>query len=145
MRTLQEWMALRGKAVHHLRLAVRVMRWQDSQGLTGTFEQPPRCVSWRLRCVQALLELPRWERYTWPSCVYGHRDPGSGRPFLKRQGFASNVNLAPMRARCSCGKGRHQVVQGVVESGERAGQRRSSVSGEYPPRMCEKIARLIQQ
>ena len=44
-RSEEEWTRLRCQAVCHLELAVRVMRWQHSQGLTGSFEQPPACAS----------------------------------------------------------------------------------------------------
>ena len=143
IRTQTEWKALRAIASHHLKLAVRIMRRQSSQGRTASFEQPPRCISWRLHCVQDLVELPGWSRYSWPSCAYGHKDPGSGRPFLKRQSFAANVDFTSLQVPCSCPKGSHQRVQGVVQSGERAGLRRTVVSGEYPPMMCDKLASLI--
>ena len=142
-RTRKEWKARRAIASHHLKLAVRIMRWQNSQGRIGSFEQPPSCISWRLRCVQALVELPGWRRYSWPSCAYGHKDPGNGRPYLKRQSFAANVDFTSLQVPCSCPKGSHQIIEGVVQSGERAGLRRTVVSGEYPPMMCDKLASLI--
>ena len=138
-----EWMALRSRAVRHLRLAVMIMRWQSRHGRQGSLEQPPRSVSWRLGRTEALLSQPRWRRFTWPSCQYGHKDPGNGLLYLKYQGFASNVDLTPMQVKCSCERGSHQTVHGVVEEGERAGEQRATVSGEYPPAMCDKLAGII--
>lgn len=86
-RTAAEWRHLRAKALHHLHLALRIAMYQHSQQRTATFEQPPTCVSWRLRAVGELLKLPGWSRYTWPSCVYNHRDPGNGLPYKKMQVF----------------------------------------------------------
>ena len=143
VRTHSEWAALRRQAVRHLALAVMIMLWQSGRGGEGSFEQPPRCVSWRLRRTEALLSQPGWRRFTWPSCPYGHRDPGNGRPYLKKQGFASNMDLTAMQLKCSCERGSHQTVDGVVEEGDRAGQRRAVVSGEYPPAMCSKLAAII--
>ena len=143
VRTRAEWAALRRQAVRHLTLAVMIMRWQSGRGGEGSFEQPPRCISWRLRRTEALLSQPGWRRFTWPSCPYGHRDPGNGRPYLKGQAFASNVDLTAMRLKCSCERGSHQTVEGQVQEGDRAGQRRAVVSGEYPPAMCSKLAGII--
>ena len=143
VRTQAEWAALRRQAVRHLALAVRILRWQSEHGGEGSLEQPPRCISWRLRRTEALLSQPGWRRFVWPSCAYGHRDPGNGRPYRKGQGFASNVDLTAMQAKCSCEPHSHQIVQGTVEEGDRAGERRAVVSGEYPPAMCSKLAGII--
>ena len=143
VRTHAEWAALRRQAVRHLALAVRILRWQSERGGEGSLEQPPRCVSWRLRRTEALLSQPGWRRFAWPSCAYGHRDPGNGRPYRKGQGFASNVDLTAMQAKCSCEPHSHQIVQGTVEEGDRAGERRAVISGEYPPAMCSKLAGII--
>ena len=143
VRTHAEWAALRRQAVRHLSLAIRIMRWQSSHGGEGSLEQPPRCISWRLRRTEALLSQPGWRRFTWPSCQYGHKDPGNGRPYLKQQAFASNVDLTAMRVKCSCERGSHQTVEGVVEEGNRVGETRAAVSGEYPPTMCDKLAGII--
>ena len=84
-RTALEWKRLRQRALCHLHLALRIARYQHSCGLTASFEQPPTCVSWRLHEVAALLELPGWQKFVWPSCVYNHRDPGNGLPYRKLQ------------------------------------------------------------
>ena len=143
VRTPAEWAALRRLAVRHLRLAVMIMRWQAGRGCEGSLEQPPRCISWRLRRTRALLSQPGWRRFVWPSCPYGLKDPGNGRPFLKWQGFASNVDFGAMRRKCTCQRGAHQTVEGAVEEGDRAGEARAAVSGEYPPAMCDKLAGII--
>ena len=143
LRTCAEWADLRRQAVRHLALAVKIMRWQSGRGGQGSFEQPPRCISWRLGRTQALLSQPGWRRFTWPSCAYGHRDPGNGRPYLKGQAFASNVDLSAMQLKCSCERGSHQIVHSAVQEGDRAGQKRAVVSGEYPPAMCNKLADII--
>ena len=143
LRTCAEWADLRRQAVRHLALAVKIMRWQSGRGGQGSFEQPPRCISWRLGRTQALLSQPGWRRFTWPSCPYGHRDPGNGRPYLKGQAFASNVDLSAMQLKCSCERGSHQIVHSTVQEGDRAGQKRAVVSGEYPPAMCNKLADII--
>ena len=59
-RTLAEWAALRRQAARHLRLAIRIMRWQAGRGREGSLEQPPRCISWSLRRMRALLSQPGW-------------------------------------------------------------------------------------
>ena len=144
-RSEEEWTRLRCQALHHLELAVRVMRWQHSQGLTGSFEQPPACASWRLLFVVSLLKIPGWNRFTWPSCAYGHRDPGSNRLFLKRQGFASNLDLSRMCRPCMCPRKSHQVVSGVVQGGPHQGARRSTASGAYPIAMCHAMVDIIAE
>ena len=143
VRTLAEWAALRKQAVRHLRLAIMIMRWQAGRGREGSLEQPPRCISWSLRRARALLSQPGWRRFAWPSCQYGLKDPGNGRPYLKWQGFVSNVDLGAMQCKCSCQRGAHQTVEGVVEEGDRVGETRAAVSGEYPPAMCDKLAGII--
>ena len=144
-RTAEEWYALRNVALHHLRLGIRVMRWQDSQGRTGSLEQPPRCISWELAPMVALLARVGWRTYEWPSCVYGHRDLGNGRPYLKKQRFTLNFDLSLMQDRkCLCPAGGHQRVEGVVGSGPRKGARRSIVSGEYLVAMCERLVGILK-
>ena len=98
-RTALEWKRLRQRALCHLHLALRIVRYHHSCGSTASFEQPPTCVSWRLHEVAALLELP-----VWPSCSYYHRDPGNGLPYRQLQ------------ATLSSGKGAH-VLQVISFAG----------------------------
>ena len=140
VRTHAEWAALRQQAVRHLKLAVMILRWQSERGGRGSLEQPPRCISWKLRRTEALLSQPGWRRFTWPSCAYGHRDPGTGRLYRKEQAFASNVDLTEMQLKCTCARGSHQIVNGVQRG---AGERRATISGEYPLGMCNKLASII--
>ena len=143
VRLEQEWQALRRAAFHHLSLAARIMQWQHRCGRTGSLEQPSGCVSWDLPPVQAMLKLATWQRFSWPSCAYGHRDPGSGRLYLKRQGFLANVDLSDLCVPCTCGRVKHQCVSGLVQGGPRHGERRSAVSGEYPLAMCLALTAVI--
>ena len=145
VRTEQEWRRLREEALHHLSLAARVMQWQHSRGRTGSLEQPSGCISWSLTPVEDLLELEGWRKFTWPSCRYEHRDPGSGRLFLKRQGVVANIDLAHMCVPCTCPRGSHQCVHGVVKGGPRHGEKRSVISGEYPMPMCRAMAEAVRQ
>ena len=145
VRTEQEWRRLREEALHHLSLAARVMQWQHSRGRTGSLEQPSGCISWRLTPVEDLLELEGWRKFIWPSCRYEHRDPGSGRLFLKRQGVVANIDLAHMCVPCTCPRGSHQCVHGVVKGGPRHGEKRSVISGEYPMPMCRAMAEAVRQ
>ena len=141
-RTPSEWQALRKVAKQLLRLAVQILRFQAAHGGAGSLEQPPRCCSWHLQDVLALMDLPGWEAFKWPSCVYGLVDPGNLLPYRKEQQFASNIDLSPMgEVRCSCA--RHQQVHQLVASGPRKGERRTTVAGEYPRAMCNKLAGLI--
>ena len=89
-----------------MRLATQVMWWQHLHNRSGSFEQPPACGSWRKNRVQAMLLLEGWRRFVWPSCAWGHRDPGNGRPWLKKQAFATNLDFSPLQLECKCGKGR---------------------------------------
>ena len=145
VRLPSEWEDMRRQALHHLQLAVRIMRWQSRNKRTGPFEQPPRCISWRLECVESVLAIPGWQQYMWPSCCYDHRDPGSGRLCLKWQAFASNLDLSSMYVPCTCPRKSHQVVDGSVQGGPRHGECRSVVSGEYPVAMCKKVVDIIRR
>ena len=53
------------------------------------------------------------------------------------------ARLMAMQCKCSCQRGAHQTVEGVVEEGDRVGEVRAAVRGEYPPAMCGKLAGII--
>ncbi len=145
-RTPEQWAALREKAIGHWYFALHLLVLQQRRGAKGSVEQPTRCASWKLRISQQFYtENPEWEHFHWPSCAYGMRDPVTGAPWNKTQGFLSNASLAPMRRKCTCWPVRHGIVLGVIKSGPRRGERRSAISGEYPVRMCEALATVVQQ
>ncbi len=141
-RTQREWCARAADARTHLRLAQQVVMWQSQQGLYASIEQPPGCVSWRKRRLQALGSLPNWNEVTFASCAYGHRDPGSGKLYRKFQKFGANVDISSLSRRCRC-KTSHEVCQGHVVGGAQHGQARTSVAGAYPQAMCESLAAII--
>ena len=145
VRVEQEWRRLREEALHHLSLAARVMQWQHRHGRTGSFEQPSGCISWNLTPVEDLLELEGWRKFMWPSCRYEHRDPGSGRLFLKRQVVVANIDFAHMCVRCTCRRGSHQCVHGTVRGGPRHGEKRFAISGECPMLMCRAMAEAVRK
>ena len=77
------------------------------------------------------------EESIFDSCAWGHRDPGSGKPYLKRQCIAAfaSVNLSPLVRCCSCSReaGIHERIEGMTtRPGYPSKVRRSVLSGEYP-------------
>ncbi len=142
-RTDAEWCALHSEARDHVRLATAVGLWQVHLGAAGSFEQPPRCASWRKRRVRHLPEAG-YKKYAFRSCAWGHRNPGSGRPWQKRQCFAATHSLEALQIPCVCPPGAHDIVQGVIDEGPRRGERCSTVAGEYPPQMCAAFAAIVE-
>ncbi len=144
-RTPEEWAALREKAREHWHFALHVLCLQQRRGAKGSLEQPPKCASWNLRVTRRFLEEnSNWQRFQWASCAYGMRDPVTGAPWKKMQGFLSNTSLKLLCRTCSC-SARHVQIKGGIKIGPRRGQRRSTISGEYPVRMCEALATVVQQ
>lgn len=52
-RTKEEWQLRHQKAFGQLLFATRVLRYQHRMLRFGSLEQPPHCVSWRMKCVEA--------------------------------------------------------------------------------------------
>ncbi len=90
----------------------------------------------------ATLELPGWNRYIRPSCLFGHRAPGNTRPSKKMQFFATNLNLSGTRRHCHSVVGSRQQAQGMAQGGNRHGQPRATVMGSTR-RRCAALARII--
>ena len=137
---------LRLKALAFLVFSLQVCNFQRQHQRYWSLEQPPHCVSWNLDIVKEFTERELATgnaALKFDSCAWGHKDPGNGKPFLKRQCFASNAQLIGLHRRCSCSPRVHQVVEGTVESGSRKGERRSAISGEYPVEFCNAFAGVV--
>ncbi len=142
--TDREYRAGRLEALAHVRLSTQVLNWQCGRGAAGSFEQPPRCRSYQLSWIRSLVAACHLAPYTCDSCAWGLRDPESGRPWLKPQRFNANRDLRAICRRCRCSGGRrrkgvHQVVQGAIGS-----RHRTTLSGEYPPALCQELARAVR-
>ena len=93
--TPEEWSQLRRQAKEHWIFALHMLRMQDKRSGKGSLEQPPKCVSWKLRASRAFMdEFPAWRMCKFPSCAYGMRDPVSGAPWKKMQCFLERVLAA---------------------------------------------------
>ena len=137
---------LRLKALAFLVFPLQVCNFQRQRQRCWSLEQPPHCVSWNLDIVKEFTdrELASGNAaLKFDSCAWGHKDPGNGKPFLKRQCFVSNAQLIRLHRRCSCSPRAHQVVEGTVKSGSRKGELRSTISGEYPVDFCNAFAGII--
>ena len=137
---------LRLKALAFLVFSLQVCNFQRQHQRYWSLEQPPHCVSWKLDIVKEFTERELATGNTalkFDSCAWGHKDPGNGKPFLKRQCFVSNTQLIGLHRRCRCSPRAHQVVEGTVESGSRKGELRSTISGEYPVEFCNAFAGVI--
>ena len=137
---------LRFKALAFLVFSLQVCNFQRQHKRYWSLEQPPHCASWDLDIVKEFTERELAAgnaALKFDSCAWGHKDPGNGKPFLKRQRFASNAKLMGLHRRCSCSPRVHQVVEGIVESGSRKGEKRSRISGEYPVEFCNAFAGAI--
>lgn len=137
---------LRLKALALLVFSLQVCNFQRQHQRYWSLEQPPHCVGWNLDIVKEFTERELATgnaALKFDSCAWGHKDPGNGKPFLKRQCFASNAQLIRLHRRCSCSPRAHQVVEGTVESGSRKGEHRSTISGEYPVEFCNAFAGVI--
>ena len=140
------WALLRANARELWFTALQMAFLQSQQGRKGSIEQPPRCVSWRLRATEEFyIEHPDWKLFVWPSCAYGMCDPITGAPWQKRQGFLSNADLGLVASRrCTC-RVPHGVVQDRIKSGPWKGWRRTTIAGQYPPEMCQKLASVVRR
>ena len=142
--TPEQWSAKRVEARSHWGFALHLLTLQVTRGDKGSLEQPPRCVSLKLGMTQDFRQAhPAWKLYTFRSCPYGMKNPGTGEPWEKLQGFLCNASLDSMQQPCVCTVP-HGHVKGVVKSGPRRGERCSTVSGEYPPRMCSALAAIVK-
>ena len=80
-----------------------------------SLEQPPHCASWNLDIMKEFTERELAtgnNALEFDSCVWGHKDPGNGKPYLKRQRFVSNAQLTGLHRRCTCSPHTHQRVDG---------------------------------
>ena len=148
-RTRAQWEARRTEALHHLTLAAEIMRYQVRHARMGSLEQPPQCISWRLEVMEQLmsdLEGAGWARICFPSCAWGHTDPGNGDMYYKPQAFFSSAqDLIHLARACECDvRGlRHCRIEGCVSGGPLHGQKRTTVAGAYPADMCFAMADIV--
>ena len=158
-RTLKEWLDLGLEQKNLLNFGLHITWLQHTKQRRSTFEQPPRCASWRLQRMQFLQK--HFKYYKFPSCSFGMRDPESHKPVQKLQGLLGNFDLKAMLRPCSCpvpprvqhtapsGRRRsrskwirpkHGHLQGSFRSGPFKGMRRTAWAGRYPRKMCEALA-----
>ena len=143
--TAEQWDTKRKKAKTHWCFALHLLSLQEARGAMGSLEQPPGCASWKLGLTQDFrAAYPTWKFYKFKSCPYGMKNPGTGEPWEKWQGFLSNVSLAEMHAPCVCTM-KHGHIQGIVKGGPRHGERCSTVAGAYTPDMCSALATIVQK
>ena len=57
--------------------------------------------------------------------------------------WGSNADLNSLLLPCICKGGVHDRIQGTVESGDRKGESKATVSGEYPTELCKAIAAKV--
>ena len=143
--TAERWDTMREKARTHWCFALHLLSLQEARDATGSLEQPPGCASWQLGMTRDFREAyPMWKFCKFVSCAYGMKNPGTGEPWEKMQGFLSNASLAEMHRPCVCTV-KHTHVQGTVKGGPRHGERCSTVAGEYMPAMCSALATIVQR
>ena len=143
--TAERWDTMREKARTHWCFALHLLSLQEARDATGSLEQPPTCASWQLGMTRDfLMAFPRWKLCKFVPCAYGMKNPGTGEPWEKMQGFLSNASLAEMHRPCVCTV-KHTHVQGTVKGGPRHGERCSTVAGEYMPAMCSALATIVQR
>lgn len=142
--TQEQWSAKRENARSLWSFALHLLSLQEARGDKGSLEQPPNCASWKLGMTQDFRQAYRaWTFCKFRSCAYGMKNPGTGQPWEKMQGFLCNVSLDSMRRPCVCTVP-HGHINGCVKGGPRHGERCSTVSGEYPPRMCSALAAIVK-
>ena len=106
---------LRLKALVFLVFLLQVCNFQRQHQRLWSFEHPPHCSSWNLDIIKEFTERELAtgnNALQFDSCAWGHKDPGSGAPFLKRQLFMSNAQLTGLHRRCTCIPHTHQRVDG---------------------------------
>ena len=139
-------------ALVHVIVTLQLAAWQNMHKRHVSFENPPRCASWRLDIVEHTLAAIGAKKYFFDSCAWGHADPVSKKPIKKQQCVASTADLSGLRRRCAChaGRGRcprgiHEVVQGAIvfPSGKRI--TRSAWSAAYPVSLCDAWAQIVKE
>ena len=143
--------ATRLESLAYIVFSKQVLEYQIDQGRYASFEQPPQCMSWQLEIVKGMMNygghLMDRTYITTDGCCWGAVDPGNGLPYKKAFGFWANVaDLSSVAVHCQGRHPAHQTVHQNVATGPRAGERRTTVSGEYPEMMCSAIvAAMIVQ
>ena len=143
-RTDGEWSQLRAKAEALWAFSTHCVLAQIEAGRVATLEHPPHAYSWRTRRATDLRKHGL-QLHSFPSCAFGHKDPVSLRPYLKRQRFGCNVSLQFLCRKCVCPKPakparRHEIVRGNVQ-----GMRRTCIAGQYPPKLADALAEKITE
>ena len=150
-KSLQQNEAERLRELVHIVLTLQLASWQHRQGFMMSLENPPDAQSWKLDIMVQTLRDTQMNKVFFHSCAWGHRDPGSGKPYLKRQCIAAfaSVDLSPLARRCVCPGGRmagvHERIEGVTIVPGKGKVRRSVVSGEYPLTLCHAWGKIVKQ
>ena len=142
----------RTSALVHVIVTLQLAAWQHLHKRHVSFENPPKCASWRLDVVERTLAAIGAKKYFFDSCVWDHTDPVSKKPINKQQCVASTADLSGLCRRCAChaGRGRcprgiHEVVQGEIIFPSGARVRRSVWSAAYPADLCNAWAQIVKE
>ena len=86
----------------HILLTLQLARWQHQRGLMMSLENPPDARSWKLDITVQTLKATNMKQVYFDSCAWGHCDPESKEPYLKRQCIAAfaSADLSPLVRRC---------------------------------------------
>lgn len=150
-KSLEQNEAERLRELVHIVLTLQLASWQHRQGFMMSLENPPDAQSWKMDIMVRTLRDTQMKKVVFHSCAWGHHDPGSGKPYLKRQCIAAfaSVDLSPLARRCSCPGGRmagvHQRIEGVTVVPGKGKVRRSVKSGEYPLMLCHAWGNIVKQ
>ena len=131
---------LRLEALAFIMFARQCVHYQSSRGRHASLENPAYSQAWNLDVVFEMISSSSMGCVQTDLCMWGSKDPWSGKCYQKRLQFASTFNMAPLARKClgKCpGNHEHEMVQGTIAAGPCKGKRRSALSGQYPLSLCK--------
>ena len=127
---------LRLAALAFIMFARQCVHYQASRGRHASLENPACSQTWNLDVVRDMISSSSMGCVQTDLCMWGSKDPWSGKYYHKRLQFASTFNMLPLSCKCP-GNHEHEPIRGAIFAGPCKGKLRSALSGQYPLPLCK--------
>ena len=127
-------------AMCFIHFTVRIIRWVVSRNGFFVLEHPTGASSWKLPCIQELLQLPGVKLICFHQCRFRLKAPISGSPIRKSTRFLTNSQQVIDtfdRVYCNCTQP-HRVIEGSEGK-----YRLSKWCEQYPADLCKGLAQSL--
>ena len=108
---------LRLEALAFIVFARQCVHYQSSRWRHASLENPARSQAWNLDVVRDMISSSSLGCVQTDLCMWGLKDPLSGKYYQKCLQFVSTFNMAPLACKCRPGNHEHEEISGAIPVG----------------------------